>query len=118
MFYTINLSVFNYLILLQINYNSVYLSKYLIYLVYTKFLKTHNNYITFYNYIQLYFYLKFFFKKKIFRNLQEKFTIKTSIVKKTFYKKLKFFFKKKIITFINFENNLNNLLATSYLYKK
>lgn len=118
MLYIINLSVFNYLILLQINYNSVYLSKYLIYLVYTKFLKTHNNYITFYNYIQLYFYLKFFFKKKIFRNLQEKFTVKTSIIKKTFYKKLKFFFKKKIITFINFENNLNNLLATSYLYKK
>lgn len=85
---------------------------------------TINNYlILVYNYLYLYFYLKFFFKKKIFRNLQEKFiiknrVIKNRVIKEVLLKRVKNFFKKKVFTFINFENNLNNLLATIYLYRK
>lgn len=107
-----------YLILLQKNYQHIYLASYYLCLSCYNIININNYLILVYNYLYLYFYLKFFFKKKIFRNLQEKFIIKNRFIRGTTLKRVKNFFKKKIFTFITFENNLNNLLSTIYLYRK
>lgn len=104
--------------MLQKNQQCIYLASYYLYINCYNMITVNNYLILVYNYLYLYFYLKFFFKKKIFRNLQEKFIVKNRFVKGIIVRRVKNFFKKKVFTFINFENNLSNLLATIYLYRK
>lgn len=104
--------------MLQKNQQCIYLASYYLYINCYNIITVNNYLILVYNYLYLYFYLKFFFKKKIFRNLQEKFIVKNRFVKGIIVRRVKNFFKKKVFTFINFENNLSNLLATIYLYRK